>query len=86
MILVTVCLFLDCVSPIFCEVEGSGNIQHGGHTISYTRGYLLDLQRTDPFNGLHSYPSYARASLGVSFLYKIIYDLLWFCLFCLFVC
>ena len=48
MILVTLCLFLDCVSPIFCEVEGSGDFQHGGHTILLHPGreYLLGLQHT----------------------------------------
>ena len=45
-ILVTVCLFLDCVSQIFCEVKGAGDFQHGGHTISCTREYLLGLQHT----------------------------------------
>ena len=49
-ILVTVCLFQDCVSPIFCEAKGAGNIQHGGHTVSYTLGNFLDLQRTDIFS------------------------------------
>ena len=45
-ILVTACLFLDCVLLMFCEVKGSGDFQHGGHTISYTREYLLALQHT----------------------------------------
>ena len=45
-ILVTACLFLDCVLLIFCEVKGSGDFQHGGHTISYTHEYLLGLQHT----------------------------------------
>ena len=45
-ILVTACLFLDCVLLIFCEVKGSGDFQHGGHTISYTHEDLLGLQHT----------------------------------------
>ena len=46
MILVTVCLLLDCVSLIFCGVKGAGDFQHGGRTISYTREHLLGLQHT----------------------------------------
>ena len=34
--LAAVCLHLDCMLPIVCEVKGSDNFQHGICTISHT--------------------------------------------------